>query len=889
MAGIPPIPVVDEANLTEDGEPAVRSYRHIDSEDEDPNYDAGEHWRKLMKKGRIHHVEYKERPNKSTRPYRKSPPPVKEGPDPILIRYEFNVPTKLMLKNLTILPANITRRDLALPPRIKERRILLRKCESLDNNFSFFESQYLSDLLSQPNHKLLREGTAKVTWSFGPDNFYITYEEDWDQITLISNHLTYMESMRKLTRYRTEPKIGDKVVALSWLDGNFHRGQVISKMDQKTNVIRVNLVDQGIVAECPIHQVRVLPAPLTIIEPLALRCHVIPPLHPKDPSIMGKLMKAYFRKITNVYVEEFEGAATDNRVLTEYLTCKIMKYDPVQRSMFVTATVQYKYDRLCVNTTMSMLRRVQDDVVKDFKPDRSNPLLRNPYTIDLGWAFFMTGARKFRVSHIESAQYFFVEDVTYPKWSARAPWKKAFKRSGRRNLARVIGDPIIDRYYIWLNRTTGLAERVKMLSWNTSTKSGDIYLIDAGKFDVAFQSENTLYELERKYCVRPVTGFRAYLADITLHDPNLDEEILKFMRKTVLHNVFNGIITDKKRFFKDQDELLGLILCDKRGHGTLNAELCLEKLAIPTGVGGISPKLVENFVADISLDQFRKQLLRAHPGLTIKPHTTSIIKRNLRRIPSVVRQHLPACSIIFMHSPSFTTIQMEYNKGQLEAFMDYLGQAVTELNPVPLEEPGYMPGQFVAVCLIVEEGKQVWHRAIIRSVIPAIQLTKAILTDFGTEVSVKFNLIRPLPDVFQEVPGFCFRTHLDVPGLAPVGTLYGWPTPAVESLRRYVTVWETEKPGYFAVRTGSSSIIELNDFNQALDYNHETKKWVAAEERAGLGDEVVNDKKDHVMLRNLYRSVGVDIWYEQTDKDRGYRYGQIWDVLVGQNLATHNP
>lgn len=161
-----------------------------------------------------------------------------------------------------------------------------------------------------------------------------------------------------------------------------------------------------------------------------------------------------------------------------------------------------------------------------------------------------------------------------------------------------------------------------------------------------------------------------------------------------------------------------------------------------------------------------------------------------------------------------------------------------------------------------------------------------LLADYGVVVPVTAEHMRGLPAKFELVPSFAIRVHLDEDGLVPIGGT-AWNKDAVACFRKYLVQWQNRSPTYFAYRHGEP--LQLVQFEQNLIYNFPQRKWIAMPVKPGKTLTVIDNLKDHPMLHNLYRSVGMTIEYEIVVPNKPFWFFQsISDELVAQQNAVRN-
>lgn len=173
------------------------------------------------------------------------------------------------------------------------------------------------------------------------------------------------------------------------------------------------------------------------------------------------------------------------------------------------------------------------------------------------------------------------------------------------------------------------------------------------------------------------------------------------------------------------------------------------------------------------------------------------------------------------------------------------------------------------------------YRGVVKQVLPSIKVIRVILVDFGLEQPVQINQINELPDIFQQIPAFGFRCHLDKPGILPPG---GWNDMASNNFRKYVMSWNEEIPFYYGYVHYRSNIIGLEEFSQKVVYHEKDKKWIAGPQLGLESEKVINRMKKDPLLHNYFLSCGLAIDYEKTtDRDEFYHCVGVEDILQSES------
>jgi len=115
-----------------------------------------------------------------------------------------------------------------------------------------------------------------------------------------------------------------------------------------------------------------------------------------------------------------------------------------------------------------------------------------------------------------------------------------------------------------------------------------------------------------------------------------------------------------------------------------------------------------------------------------------------------------------------------------------------------------------------------------------------------------------------------------------------WSQITKDVFRRYLTTWEQQLPVYYVWQPKRSSKLQLEEFDQDVQYNQELGRWEQGDKHYVPHEKHMSKIKDHVMLKNLFCSLGVDIAYEIfTSPNEEYRFGNIWDLLKVKGYADH--
>jgi len=166
-----------------------------------------------------------------------------------------------------------------------------------------------------------------------------------------------------------------------------------------------------------------------------------------------------------------------------------------------------------------------------------------------------------------------------------------------------------------------------------------------------------------------------------------------------------------------------------------------------------------------------------------------------------------------------------------------------------------------------------------------------ILIDYGNEIAVKYGAIRRLPPYFCSIPGFAYRVHLDAKHLVPTGGMPSrphWSTEAVDSFRKYLSLWQDTKPVYYLWRHPGAVIVQLDTYGQDLSFNPLLATW---EKRVSAGPCMESDLTQQLdttrpMIRNLCRSIGVNLAYERLTGDtEPYLFARAWEILLKRGVA----
>jgi len=80
----------------------------------------------------------------------------------------------------------------------------------------------------------------------------------------------------------------------------------------------------------------------------------------------------------------------------------------------------------------------------------------------------------------------------------------------------------------------------------------------------------------------------------------------------------------------------------------------------------------------------------------------------------------------------------------------------------------------------------------------------------------------------------------------------------------------------------------MEEFDQDVQFNPDLERWEQGDKHYIPHEKHLAKKKDHVMLKNLFCSLGVDIAYEIfTNPNEEYRFGNLWDLLKEKGFAEY--
>lgn len=161
------------------------------------------------------------------------------------------------------------------------------------------------------------------------------------------------------------------------------------------------------------------------------------------------------------------------------------------------------------------------------------------------------------------------------------------------------------------------------------------------------------------------------------------------------------------------------------------------------------------------------------------------------------------------------------------------------------------------------------------------------MVDYGSDLSLRYDKVFALPEMFVDIPSFVIRMHLDVEGVTPDRSTFTWSSTAVRDFGQHLEKWEQENHSYFVHRPYHAKILKLEQFDQPLVYNFFKREWKLSAYSARGSYKTIDELKEHPMLRNLYVSFGVDLKFEVVDPCSIYwSFESVSKMLVNKEHAT---
>jgi len=499
------------------------------------------------------------------------------------------------------------------------------------------------------------------------------------------------------------------------------------------------------------------------------------------------------------------------------------------------------------------------------------------------------------------------------------------------------------RCYAFHDPETGMWERVRVMKYDTRSEIAEIYMFEHTEFRIAHKRH--MMELNPEFSTWAAYGYPTHLLNIKPANGALcwSREAVDYFKKLVKGKSFSTIVITRTIIpfpegFPEVIEFLAVCMIQRspKKNITLQAEMVKAGFAEATGVLAGYSEMMESKIGRFNLKSFEKEKIEEFAIATGKftmdiPPTAFEVGNKLKElfskseamrstigpedatsanfsierfdyVPEVYavnsaadnQSHLPAifknaiCQIRFTHvaSPSVLYVQLEKNMNELREMETALSLMVQHSEVIPWESA--QPGLQIA-CLVQINRYQdpSWVRAVIRNILRGGQLLKVILVDYGTEVSIKANYIRHLPSYFQKIPSFAFRVHFDSDALVPTGSRQ-WSTDATETFRKYMSLWNKQVPIYYMWLSKPGSVVELQDFNQDLHWDHLIHKWQPTATRISTMNATINTMSDSPLLRNYYVSVGFDVMFEvmNTNEKSDYTFESVTHVLSECGFGT---
>lgn len=267
-----------------------------------------------------------------------------------------------------------------------------------------------------------------------------------------------------------------------------------------------------------------------------------------------------------------------------------------------------------------------------------------------------------------------------------------------------------------------------------------------------------------------------------------------------------------------------------------------------------------------------------------------------------ISERISRIRMSYVEGPHYIIVHLNSQIESLQQLQNCLRVAMKAENR-PETSFEIVPGMFLA-CQITDPKpkKSFWLRGVALQAPNENGRFRILTIDYGNIPCVRQDRCRPLPEFFQKIPSFSVRCHLDPYGVIPLYGKNGWTDETKMMFKSYLISWESSNPKYFMCRSSQKHVLEFNYFGQDIVFSHRRQLWTPAKSHVEADAHALNEAfktpklsslcsvltplKDHPMLKSLFSSFGVEIFYEVRDVDATYfRFTTLADFMVTSGFA----